>query len=187
IKREGSPSVSPTPARRHKLLSSLGVDGRSDHGSESEPIVVRDSDNDRDLDQESPLRRRASNIQLSVQAGAESAGGTRSTTASGPHRAPKGPNGWPLMYVLDMANGFEVMDSFPRTTPQSIAFGTAFPGHRLVGSTFRENRHRWNALSDETRDALVVAGRSVEGLWSIVPALRRMAKALQGNHEDVFM
>lgn len=52
-------------------------------------------------------------------------------------------------------------------------FSLAFPGHKYKRTTYDDNRKRWFVIPEPKRLELVAAGRTPQGLWTVVGKLAR--------------
>ncbi len=84
-------------------------------------------------------------------------------------QAPRGPHGWPLKYVVDMAIGFQSMRSLEdQGMPTRVAFKEAFYQDYKT-STFSDNSRAWKAASlvEGEIESWVVHGRQPAGEWAL--------------------
>ncbi len=83
--------------------------------------------------------------------------------------APRGPHGWPMRYVIDMAIGFQSMRRYEdQGMPRGIAFKEAFYQDYKT-STFSDNFRGWQAagLIDGEVESWMVHGRQAAGEWAL--------------------
>ncbi|KAH9950175.1 hypothetical protein B0H21DRAFT_889327 [Amylocystis lapponica] len=80
---------------------------------------------------------------------------------------------WPRDYhAVDVVEGFEVCDAAKtRREPVKQAFEDYFKV-KWNRSTYYDHRKRWDDASQEVRDALLLAGRSDDGLWSVLMSIK---------------
>ncbi|THH05958.1 hypothetical protein EW146_g9761 [Bondarzewia mesenterica] len=72
----------------------------------------------------------------------------------------------PFIYVVDIVDSFERMDALAATIKKQKAQFKIVFGSTFVGSTYYDNRKRWNYASEPARQAAINAGRTPQGYWS---------------------
>lgn len=82
-----------------------------------------------------------------------------------------------------MSIGFDAMLKLGGS--QLEGFSKAFPGHKFKRSTFDENGQRWMAMNNEERHAMVAAGRTVGGLWTLVPSVASVRSSVQKDRNQL--
>ncbi|KAG8939012.1 hypothetical protein FRC04_007128 [Tulasnella sp. 424] len=165
-------SASGTPPPRLRVPAPHG------EGGAEQPITVSESE---DEDDGSPSLRFRTPASSPSRSSPQPGSGSLGKTSQG--RAPPGRNGWPLMYACDMSVGFDAMLKLGGSRAEG--FSKAFPGYKFKRSTFDENRQRWMAMNDEERRVMVAAGRTVSGLWTLVPSVASVRSSVQKDSNQL--
>ncbi|KAG2110412.1 hypothetical protein DEU56DRAFT_938386 [Suillus clintonianus] len=88
------------------------------------------------------------------------------------------PNG---LYVIDIAAGFERMDSDElKSLPVRDRFEMVY-GRKFKKSTYNDARRRWKEASDTFRTRLYKAGRTPAGLWDVLRKATPLRKKTAGT------